>query len=202
MKHAIIVAHPNPNSFTAGVAQAYVEAVGQIGGRAIVRDLYAMGFDPCLKTPEIPTALGEWRPGDDVAAERATIGDADVFAFIYPWWFNAPPAILKGYVDRVFSLGFGYAPTFGGMRPLLEGRRLISFSSSGAPDGWIRDSHALDILLSGFDRHLAKVTGLTLVDHAHLGGVVPLITGEAAEAMFGQVREAVRGHFASAPRAA
>ena len=54
-------------------------------------------------------------------AERGVLAEADVFAFVYPLWFNAQPAILKGYVDRVFSLGFGFAPGAGGTEPLLAG---------------------------------------------------------------------------------
>ena len=57
--------------------------------------------------------------------ERARIEAADVYALIYPLWFNAPPAILKGYVDRVFSLGFGYDAELGGNRPLLAGKQLM-----------------------------------------------------------------------------
>jgi putative NADPH-quinone reductase len=82
-----------------------------------------MDFDPRLKETEL---LGrpDARPGADVEAERTLLEDADVFAFVYPLWFNAPPAIVKGYVDRVFGLGLGYRVfREGGQEPLLRGRR-------------------------------------------------------------------------------
>lgn len=194
MKHAAIIAHPNPKSLTHSVAGAYAQAIAAQGHQVIVRDLYAMGFDPCLKREEIPDETG-YRTAADAAAERSLLADVDVFAFIHPWWFNAPPAILKGYVDRVFSTGFGYGPDFGGTEPLLSGRRLISFSSSGAPDRWVRETGVLETLNTLFDRHLADVCGLTITDHVHVGGIVPNITTEAVEAILDDVRAVATRRF-------
>jgi len=194
MRHAVIIAHPNPKSFTHSVAHAYSAAIAAQGHEAVERDLYAMGFDPCLKREEVPTGAG-YQTSPDAAAERARLADVDVFAFFYPWWFNAPPAILKGYIDRIFSTGFGYRPGFGGTEPMLTGRKLISFSSSGAPDSWVRETGALNNLIAGFDRHLAGVCGLQFVDHVHLGGVVPDITEESVQDLLAEVRAAVAQAF-------
>jgi NAD(P)H dehydrogenase (quinone) len=195
MKHAIIVAHPNAHSLTCEIAQAYAEAVQGLGHASVTRDLYRMGFDPCLKAGEIPGPKGA-RFGEDVVAERKALSQCDVFAFVYPFWFNAPPAILKGYVDRVFSYGFGYEPAMHGTDPLLTGRRLISFTTSGAPEAWVRDTGALNALSTVFDTHVAAVCGLTLVDHVHTGGVTPGITAEAVAQILDEVRGAVRRCFA------
>ena len=196
MKHAVILAHPKPTSFCASLAQEYVAAAHELGHRTVVRDLYRMPFDPCLKAEEIPTSEG-FIAAPDVLAERKLLQDADVFALVYPFWFNAPPAILKGYIDRVFSMGFGYEPTFGGTTPLLYDRKLISFTTSGAPDEWVRRSGAMSALHTLFDRHVSEVTGLTLVDHVHFGGITPVLTPEAAYEMLKQVRAAVRHAFLS-----
>jgi NAD(P)H dehydrogenase (quinone) len=196
MKHAVVVAHPNPSSLTCTIARTYAEAVRGIGQAVIERDLYRMAFDPCLKTSEIP-GPGAPRFGDDVAAERAVLTDVDVFAFVYPLWFNAPPAILKGYVDRVFSMGFGYEPAPGGTDPLLIGRRLISFTTSGAPEAWVADTGALSALTTLFDSHLAGVCGLTIVDHVHTGGIIPGMTQEAVEEILRNVHAAVERCFGS-----
>ena len=194
MKHAVIVAHPNATSFTCARAQAYAHAARGLGHDVIERDLYRMRFDPCLKAAELP---GSHRPrfGADVQAERALLEDTDVLAFIYPLWFNAPPAILKGYVDRVLSMGFGYEPTPGGTGPRLTNTRLISFTTSGAPEAWVRDTGALSALDRLFDAHLAGVCGLSIVDHVHEGGIVQGLTPEAGEATLAAVRSIVRRHF-------
>ena len=160
----------------------------------MVRDLYQLGFDPCLKAAEIPGAAG-YAFGTDVLEERQLLADAEVFALVYPLWFNAPPAMLKGYVDRVFSMGFGYAPIPGGTEPLLEGKKLISFSFSGAPEAWVRESGALPALMTVFDLHLAAVCGLQMLEHKHIGGIVPGITAEAVADVLAEVRQAVARTF-------
>ena len=194
MKHAVIVAHPNHRSLTRSAGDAYIEAARAIGHEALIRDLYVMGFDPRLRSEEIPQEEPP-TPGADVLAERTLLAHVDVFAFVYPFWFNAPPAILKGYVDRVFSMGFGYAPAFGGTEPLLTGRQLISFSFSGAPDQWVAATGALTGLVSMFDSHVARMCGLEVADHVHTGGITPNMTEEAVETVLAHVRETVAARF-------
>jgi NAD(P)H dehydrogenase (quinone) len=200
MKHAVILAHPAAKSLNAAIAESYAEAVRKAGDEVVVRDLYAMGFDPCLKAEEIP-GPGEPRFGRDVVDERARLADVDVFAFVYPLWFNAPPAILKGYVDRVFGMGFGFKPGFGGTEPALRGRRMISFTTSGAPDFWVKETGALETLSRLFDAHLAGVCGLEVADHLHFGGMVSDIGREAVEDVLSRVRDAA-ARMASNPAAA
>lgn len=194
MKHALIIAHPNPGSFTHAIAAAYRRVAIAGGDTVLVRDLYAMDWDPRLAALEVPDgATFSTRP--DNAAERLDLADVDTFAFFYPWWFNSPPAILKGYVDRVFSHGFGFRPTFGGMEPALTGRGLISFSVSGAPDGWIKETSALVHLKALFDHHLCLMCGMTLIDHVHFGGVISGMTREAGDDLLVKVDQAMERHF-------
>ncbi|HEY8002770.1 MAG TPA: NAD(P)H-dependent oxidoreductase [Phenylobacterium sp.] len=194
MKHAVIIAHPNEKSLACAVGQAYADAVTALGQAVVVRDLYRIGFDPCLKASEIPSPSG-FHFGPDVIAEREQLADVDVFAFVYPFWFNAPPAILKGYVDRVFSMGFGYGPALGGTEPLLDGKKLISFTSSGAPESWVRETGAMQALMALFDHHVAAMCGLQLLDHVHVGGIVSDITPEAFADVLEGVRAAVKTQF-------
>jgi NAD(P)H dehydrogenase (quinone) len=194
MKHAIAFAHPRPESLTGAAAAAYAAEARAMGHEVVIRDLYRMRFDPCLKADEIPTECGaSFAP--DVLAERQALADVDVFCLVYPLWFNAPPAILKGYVDRVFSMGFGYGPALGGTEPLLDGKRLISFSFSGAPEHWVRDTGAFQALTTLFDRHVAAVCGLSILDHVHTGGIVPGMSQEAVGEVLARVRAAVRTAF-------
>ncbi len=195
MKHAVVIAHPKRDSLTCAAAAAYAEEARALGHEVIVRDLYRMAFDPCLKAGEIPTQAGA-RFEPDVVSEREALADVDVFCFVYPLWFNAPPAMLKGYLDRVFSMGFGFGPALGGTEPLLDGKRLISFSFSGAPEHWVRDTGAFQALTTLLDRHVAAVCGLQILDHVHTGGIVPEMTEEAVGEVLARVRAAVRASFA------
>lgn len=197
MKHAVIVAHPSQQSYTHAVAEAYAKTVSALGDTVLKRDLYAMDFDPRLPARELPGAK-DYEVRADVAAERAILADVDVFVLVYPFWFNAPPAILKGYADRVFSLGFGYKPAFGGTEPALTGRRLLSLTSSGAPDRWVQETGALTALRQHFDGHFASVCGLSVLDHFHVGGIVPDITAEAVESALAAVADTATRLFAPA----
>jgi NAD(P)H dehydrogenase (quinone) len=195
MKHAVIVAHPNRRSFNVAVANAYISAVRGFGDEAIMRDLYRLDFDPRLGADELPWAKN-FAPRADVAAERTLLADVDVFVLVYPLWFNAPPAMLKGYVDRVFGMGFGYGSPDGGSDPRLRGRILVSFTSSGAPEHWVEQTGALERLRRGFDDHLAEICGLSVIEHRHFGGIVPGIRPDAVRAMLSDVEAVTRRHFA------
>ncbi len=195
MRHAIIVAHPNEHSFTVAMAEAYAEAVEGLGHAVVRRDLYRIGFDPCLKPGELPFAAG-WRPEPDVVNERGLLQDAHVFALFYPLWLNSPPAIMKGYLERVF--GFGFAHGSGGGEPLLVGRKLISFTSSGSPLVWLRDTGMLEANRALFDRAFSQVCGMTLLDHVHSGSVTPGASGAFIAARQREVHAAVARHFTRA----
>ena len=177
--HVIIAAHPRQRSFTLSMARGYAEAVEAHGGRVIMRDLYRMRFDPLLHAQEMPDHPG-FGPRPDVEAERRLIADAHVYAFFYPLWFNSAPAMIKGYVERVFGMGFAYSPFgLGGNRPLLSDRFMVTFTSTGAPQDWVEESGAWDAMRTHFDDHLSAVTGLQNLGHHNFGRVRPGM-GEAA----------------------
>jgi len=194
MKHAIVVAHPKQESFVMTVATAYRDAVLQRRQDVAFRDLYRAQFNPCLHEEEIPWAK-DFTICPDVAAERAALGDAEVFAFFYPLWLNTPPAILKGYLERVFGFGFAYGRDASGNQPLLRGRKLISFSSSGAPTDWVVQTGAWQAVRTLFDAHFASVCGMEVTDHIHFGGIVPGIRADVVARHVETVRSKVAQYF-------
>jgi NAD(P)H dehydrogenase (quinone) len=193
VKHAIIIGHPKERSFIATMAKAYTSEVRGRGNAVEVRNLYAMNFDPRLMASELPGENAA--PMADVARERELLKGADVFAFFYPFWFNAPPAMLKGYMERVFGFGFAYERAPGGTNPLLAGSKLFSVSSTGAPREWVQETGAWDAECQLFDKHFAAVCGLTVVDHLHFGNIIPGIRPDVIERSADVVRDAVRKHF-------
>ncbi|MGN6517747.1 MAG: NAD(P)H-dependent oxidoreductase [Rhizomicrobium sp.] len=188
MNHAVILAHPSADSFTHRMAHAYEDAVVAKGHTVAFRDLYEAGFDPRLRENEIPWSR-HFEVPEDVSEERSLIGQSEVFAFFYPLWLNSPPAILKGYMERVFGMGFAYKRGRGGNEPLLSGRRFISFSSSGAPMDWVSKTGAWQAMRTLFDSHFAAVCGLEVVDHVHFGSVVPGIRTDFVEKCAAAVRQ-------------
>jgi len=201
MKHAVIVAHPSLQSYTSSMASSYREAGLAAGHDVIYRDLYRMNFDPCLAESELPWAKS-YALRDDVIAEREILKDVDVFALFYPLWLNAQPAILKGYLERVFGMGFAYRREGSGNVPMLKGKRLISFTNSGAPTEWVIQSGAWQAMRTLFDGHFAAVCGLEVVDHIHFGGVVPGIRADSVKADMSKVAKVFEKHFATSTVAA
>lgn len=197
MKHAVIISHPRGRAFTRLTAQTYIDAVKAAGHEVVVRDLYAMNFDPRLHADELPDAAGS-DPRTEVLIERMMLKDVDVFAFFYPIWFGSPPAMLKGYVERVFGVGFGYeAIANGGSQPLLTGRKMISFTSTGSENMWLVDSGSWNAVRKVFNERLASACGLESVDHVNFGGVGAGISEERIAEAVEQVREAVADLFPS-----
>lgn len=194
MKHAVIVAHPSPDSFTMSMANAYSQNARERKHDVVLRDLYTLNFDPCLHEDEIPWSKN-FRVHADVAAERELLRDAEVFALFYPLWLNTPPAILKGYLERIFGMGFAYKRGHGGNEPLLRGRKLISFSSSGAPTDWVVQTGAWQAVRTLFDTHFAAVCGMDVVDHVHFGGIVPGIRPDVVAKHAGTVAQKLAEHF-------
>ena len=197
MKHAVIISHPRSNSFTAAVAEAYASACTALSHDVVVRDLYAIAFEPRLKATELPFAEN-FHPEPDVMFERELLKSCDVFAFFYPLWLNAPPAMMKGYLDRVFGFGFAYGDGGHSYRPLLAGRRLISFSSSGAPSSWLTQTGALAAVSALFDDYFASLCGMIALEHVHFGAVTPGASESFVQARMEDAHKIVNKHFGSA----
>lgn len=167
-KHAIIACHPDEKSFTLAVANRYAEEVRKHGHDAIIRDLYRMKFNPVLGSHE-----RKGHPAKDVNKEWGTLGKVDVFVLVYPIWFGTPPAMLKGYIDRVFGAGRTRGQGGeGGPRELLEGKRLVSLTSSGAMAAWLAEKGVLGSLRTVYDRYFSEVFGFTETHRFHFDGVV------------------------------
>ncbi len=106
MNILVIVAHPDPASFNHALAAAATSAARQQGHAVVFHDLHAERFDPMLPSAEFSkgAALEPWlqRHCDDLAA-------ADGVVIVHPNWWGQPPAILKGWIDRVVRPGVAYA---------------------------------------------------------------------------------------------
>jgi NAD(P)H dehydrogenase (quinone) len=171
-KHAVILAHPDATSFNMAVAERYCETARTNGHEVVFRDLYRMGFDPVLKATERPTA-DDFQLAPDVAAEIELIAGADIFVLVYPIWFGTPPAMMKGYVERVLGAGFPYGAVRDRLpHPLLTGKRLLSFTSSGTSKPWLEEQGAWMSLRNLFDTYLARAFSMGTAEHVHFGAIV------------------------------
>jgi len=122
MKTLIIYAHPEPKSLNASLKNLAVETLESAGHDVLVSDLYAMNwkaavdaadFGPAASSPlQVPRDSGRaFDTGTltpDVRAEQEKLLWADTIIFQFPLWWYSMPAILKGWVDRVFTYHFAY----------------------------------------------------------------------------------------------
>jgi NAD(P)H dehydrogenase (quinone) len=105
MRISLILAHPDGQSFNHAIVQAALAELKQNGHSVIFHDLYAEEFDPILTTGEIPQAGAV---PQKVARHCQEISSADGIIIVHPNWWGQPPAILKGWVDRVIRPGIAY----------------------------------------------------------------------------------------------
>lgn len=170
-RHVVILCHPEQESFNASVAHAYGTEVRQLGHDVVVRDLYAMGFHPVLKSAERPGP--DFKQFRDVEDELAILSSADVFVLVYPLWFGTPPAMMKGYIERV--LGTGVLPSEvhdGAAKGVLAGKRMLSFTSSGLKDIWLDEQGQLQSLITCFDHYIQHAFAMGSSEHHHYGSIV------------------------------
>jgi putative NADPH-quinone reductase len=130
----VVLAHPLADSFCAAAAGVAAGALARRNYDVDLVDLYREDFDPRLSAAE---RAAYHRPGYDTAAVGgyvARLRQADALVFAFPqWWFNMP-AILKGFLDRVFVPGvaFDHAPDGGHLVPrLTHVRALWAVTSTG-----------------------------------------------------------------------
>ncbi|GAA6766114.1 NAD(P)H-dependent oxidoreductase [Flavobacterium sp. CGRL1] len=130
MKNLVIYAHPNPASLNHFFKQIIVESLKKSGEEVIVRDLNEINFNPVLSLNDMDgQRIGQ--VSEDVKTEQDFISWADQIIFVYPIWWTGMPAIMKGYIDRVFSYGFAYRYDQGIQKGLLTGKKIVIVNSHG-----------------------------------------------------------------------
>lgn len=98
VKASVILAHPYPKSLNHAIFQAAADELRKLGAEVYAHDLYAERFDPVLTVGE----LGK-RPTRSKLVRRYAeeLVASDILVFVHPNWWGQPPAMMKGYIDRV-----------------------------------------------------------------------------------------------------
>lgn len=133
MKTLVVYAHPNASSFNSAVKNEVLEVLKAKGHETKVSDLYKQNFNPVLSFDDMSLNRGG-AVADEVKAEQDKIRWAELVIFVSPIWWTGFPAMLKGYVDRVFTYGFAYAVGESGIQPLLAGKQALIFNTHGMPE--------------------------------------------------------------------
>ncbi|MBA9084619.1 NAD(P)H dehydrogenase (quinone) [Fontibacillus solani] len=147
MNLLIIYTHPNHQSLSYAFLQEVIRGSKENPNikEVQVLDLYEEGFNPVLVFNEHKRRR-DMHIDPDSAKYRDQILWADKIAFVYPIWWGRPPAMLMGYIDRMFSSGFAYKDT-GKMLPegLLKGKSVVCISFMKGPTHypllWLNNAH-------------------------------------------------------------
>ena len=200
MNISIILAHPNPGSFNHAIAQTAAEALRRNNHTVALRDLYREQFPPLLSAAELQPKA----PLDPVIAGhcREIVG-ADGIIIVHPNWWGMPPAILKGWIDRVLRMEIAYrfvANDKGEGVPvgLLKARVAVVFNTANTPPDREREIFG-DPLENLWKKCVFDLCGVRQV-HRRTFSVVITSTPEQRAAWLVEVAETVTCHFPAAAR--
>lgn len=136
MNCLLVVAHPLTDSLCRHLAGLAGRELAAAGHSVTVLDLYAMDFDPRLTQAERLSYYAVAHDDSAVLEHAAALRSAEMLVLVFPTWWFGMPAILKGWIDRVFAPGvaFAHGDDFGPIRPLLGNlRRLAAITTLGSP---------------------------------------------------------------------
>lgn len=134
MRVLVVHCHPDPESFVAEVNRRVLVGLDRAGHEVRVRDLYAEGFDPLFGAEERHRHL-EPGPAPELADHVNDLQWCETLVLVYPTWWSAQPAMLKGWFDRVWVRGVAWELPDGAdrLRPLLRNvRRIVVVTTHGS----------------------------------------------------------------------
>jgi len=190
MKHLIVLTHPNKKSFGAAIAETVKKASEKKGAETMFVDLYDEKFNPVLGAADFD-AINRGTALADVKKEQDLIAWADVITFIYPVWWSSLPAMLKGYIDRVFAYGFAYVANENGYRGLLGGKKAILISTSGTPSEIYSGNGMHHSMKQTQDEGIFRYSGFDDVKH-YFFGAVPAVNDEKRKEYLAEIDEVIR----------
>jgi putative NADPH-quinone reductase len=138
MRVLVIYCHPRPDSFSAALRDAAVDGLTASGHAVELRDLYAEGFDPVLSPRQRGGYFDEAENARGLEAHVAALRRAEGLLLVYPTWWFGMPALLKGWLDRVWLPGVAFH--LGGVKalqPLLTDIRRIGVVTTYGSPRWL-----------------------------------------------------------------
>lgn len=218
----IIHAHPEPRSLTRQLVEVSIETLAAQGHKVMESDLYGMRWKAVFDADDFPKradperlsfilesghayATGNQPP--DVAAEQAKLLAADAVILQFPLWWYSAPAILKGWIERVYAFGFAYGYKNGTNEyrfgdGILKGKRALVNVLTGGPaaDYGPRGINGpIDEILFPLTHGALFYPGMDVLPIHPVYGAAHITTAEEVEAVKTEWRQRVEGLFTDAP---
>ena len=153
MNVLLVYAHNDASSFTAALHNVAEEVLTQAGHIVVTSDLYGVGFNPVAEKYDFTQLTGkhynymneqqnaaaqDWAYSVDIVEELQKIQTADVILFHFPLWWGGPPAILKGWFDRVLTMGTAWDGEHLFSTGKYRGKKAGLVVSVGEPESYYR----------------------------------------------------------------
>jgi NAD(P)H dehydrogenase (quinone) len=171
MNVLVVYAHPNPKSFSHAILEEFTKGLKDGGHTYEVVDLHAENFDPVTKLEDLGQFAGGQMP-EDVLEQQKKVTATDAMVFLGPvqgWWI---PAILKGWIDRVFSHGFSYRiAEKGDVVGLLKHRKALLMVTTGFPEQVYTSSGVLEAMKNIYLNLTLKMMGIQNTEQITFYGI-------------------------------
>lgn len=169
INHLIVYCNPNPKSLSSAYRDALVELTEMSANPVNVRDLYNIGFSPVLEMRDFDAVKHGQIPAE-VKVEQDYVMWANLITFVYPVWWAGMPALMKGYIDRVFTKGFAYTmDDEGHLKGLLGDKKVVILNNMGFPYAYYEKMGMLDSMKQATDEGIFKFCGMEVVEHRFFG---------------------------------
>lgn len=195
MKISVILAHPNKKSLNHAIAETAMETLRQNGHEIYFHDLYEEKFDPILAVKELPK---ECSLPPEIAKHCEEISEAEGIIIIHPNWWGQPPAILKGWIDRVIRPGVAYEfrendKGEGVPNGLLKAQSAIVFNTSNTDTE--REAKIFgDPLESIWKKCIFELCGVSAF-HRRMFNIVVVSSEEQRKEWLKEVRQTIENYY-------
>ncbi len=186
MKHLIIYSHFNKDSFASSIKDVIREQLIKSGHEVIIRDLYELDFNPVLSLEDKQIMMGGAMP-EDIKKEQDILSSADYVHFVFPIWWTGLPAMVKGYIDRVFTYGWAYEMRDGNIVGLLN-KKMTIVNTHGFPSEYYTQVGMYDAFKNTIVNGIFNFSGFEVVKH-HLFGSIPYIDDTARKEILKEIEE-------------
>lgn len=196
MNISIILAHPSPGSFNHAMAATAADTIRQNGHGVILHDLYEESFDSLMTAAEIAR---DAKLDETVTQHCQEIASADGIIIVHPNWWAMPPAILKGWLDRVLRPEVAYRFVAGKSVGLLKAQAALVFNTSNTPLELERSLYD-DPLETLWKKCVFPLCGVPRCER-HLFSAVITSTTEQRQRWLAEVAATVTANFPAAAKA-
>lgn len=171
MNVLLIFSHPNPMSFNHSILEVFAEELRSRHHHTLVRDLYTLDFKAVLDRDDLGALHAGQVPGD-IQKEQEYLSWAEALVFIYPVWWWERPAMLKGYIDRVFSYGFAFSVDEKGAVGLLKHRKALVIQTLGTPEHvYDKSPGSKEAIRRNMTEGTLQFCGITDTQHLSIFGI-------------------------------